>query len=65
MIIATIRDLRAASGMTQKAFSSYFGCSKRAVEEWEAGRRECPEYVFRLMLYKLENEKLLFRSEKD
>ena len=39
--------------MTQKAFSEYFGMSKRAVEEWEGGRRKCPDYLLKLMEYKL------------
>lgn len=48
-----VKELRARSGMTQKAFSEYFGMSKRAVEEWEGGRRKCPDYLLRLMEYKL------------
>ena len=55
----TIKELRAASGMTQQAFSEYFGFSRRAVQEWEAGRRECPVYLVSLVEYKLRNEGLL------
>lgn len=55
----TIKDLRTATGMTQKAFAEYFGISKRSVESWEGGQRECPTYLFELMKYKLEKEKLL------
>lgn len=53
----TIKDLRIASGMTQKTFSQYFGISKRSVESWEGGQRECPPYLFDLMRYKLVKEK--------
>jgi DNA-binding transcriptional regulator YiaG len=42
--------------MTQKAFAEYFGISKRAVESWEGGQRECPAYLMDLMKYKLEHE---------
>lgn len=52
----TIKDLRTASGMTQKAFSDYFGIPKRTIENWEGGKRECPPYLFDLMRYKMVNE---------
>lgn len=55
----TIKDLRTATGMTQKAFAEYFGISKRAIESWEGGQRECPTYLLELMKYKLEKENLL------
>ena len=55
----TIRDLRALSGMTQKAFAEYFGVSKRAVECWEGGQRKCPEYLLQLMEYKLRKENMI------
>ena len=52
----TIKELRTAAGMTQKAFAEYFGLSKRAVENWEGGTRACPAYLFELIKYKLEKE---------
>ena len=55
----TISELRAAAGMTQKQFAEYFGVSKRAVESWEGGQRQCPDYLIELMRYKLQKEKLL------
>ena len=55
----TIKELRAKSGMTQKAFAEYFGVSKRAVEDWEGERRKCPEYLLDLMQYKLEKEGII------
>ena len=55
----TIKELRDASGMTQKAFAEYFGISKRAIESWEGGQRKCPEYLLNLIEYKLRNEGLL------
>lgn len=54
-----IKELRRQSGMTQKAFAEYFGMSKRAVESWEGGKRECPTYLLDLMQYKLRNEGLV------
>lgn len=55
----TIKEIRAKTGMTQKAFAEYFGISKRAIESWEGGQRECPEYLLNLIEYKLRNEGLL------
>lgn len=55
----TIKELRTAAGMTQKAFSQYFGVSLRAVESWEMGTRKCPDYLFELMKYKMEKEGLI------
>lgn len=55
----TIKELRTASGMTQKAFAEYFGFSKRAVESWEGEKRQCPQYLLDLIEYKLKNEKLI------
>lgn len=55
----TIRDLRTLSGMTQQAFATYFGVSKRAVESWEGGQRACPEYLIDLMRYKLAAEGMI------
>ena len=52
----TFKELRQLSGMTQKEFSEYFGMSKRAVEEWDRGGRKCPEYLLKLMEYKLTKE---------
>lgn len=52
-----IKELRLASGMTQKAFAEYVGVNKSTVEKWEYGKPECPEYVRALIEYKLKNEK--------
>ncbi|MBR2949410.1 MAG: transcriptional regulator [Lachnospiraceae bacterium] len=33
------------------AFSQYMGIPLRTLEEWEAGRRQMPDYVLRLIAY--------------
>lgn len=55
----TIKDMRAKSGMTQKAFSDYLNIPKRTIEDWENGRRKPPDYVVELIEYKLIHERLL------
>lgn len=51
-----VKELRTAAGMTQKAFSEYFGIPKRNIEEWEGERRKCSDYLLDLMQYKLVKE---------
>lgn len=40
-----IKDLRNLTGLTQKEFAEALGIPKRTIENWEQGKRECPEYV--------------------
>ena len=51
------KELRQSSGMTQKAFAEYFEIPKRTIENWETETRKCPEYVLKLIAYKLEKER--------
>lgn len=55
----TIKELRTAAGMTQKAFAEYFNIPKRSIENWEGEKRQCPDYLLDLMQYKLEHEGLI------
>ena len=52
----TIKELRAASGMTQKEFSDYFNIPRRSIEDWETEKRTPPEYLVNLIEYKLRAE---------
>jgi transcriptional regulator with XRE-family HTH domain len=54
-----IKELRTASGFSQKAFAEYFGIPKRSVENWESEARHCPAYLVDLIEYKLRNEGFL------
>ena len=56
MTMLTFKELRQASGMTQKAFADYFGIPKRTIENWDSERRKCPEYLLKLMEYKIKKE---------
>lgn len=57
--VMTIRELRTASGMTQQQFSEEFHIPKRSIENWEGGKRECPEYLLHLIEYYLKKENLI------
>ena len=58
----TLKELRTATGMTQKQFGEYFGIPHRTIQNWEGGQRECPKYLLELMIYKLKNEKIDLNS---
>jgi DNA-binding transcriptional regulator YiaG len=45
--------------MNRKQFSEYFGIPYRTVQDWEADKRELPEYLLRLMVYKVKTDKLI------
>lgn len=51
-----IRNMRKEAGMTQKMFSDFFRIPVRTLQDWEAGVRKPPEYVVRLLPYKLKVE---------
>lgn len=51
----TIKELRQKTGMTQKQFAEYFSVSVRTIEAWET-RRNAPDYLTKLMEYKLKKE---------
>jgi DNA-binding transcriptional regulator YiaG len=55
----SIKELRKLSGMTQKAFGEYFEIPKRTIEDWETERRNCSEYLLKLMYYKMEKEGII------
>ena len=55
----TIRNMRESSGMSMKRFAEYFGIPYRTVQNWEAGVNKCPEYLLKLLEYKLKREGLI------
>ena len=49
---------REEMGLSQAKFAEYFDVPKRTYQDWEYGKRKMPEYLLRLMLYKLYMEGL-------
>ncbi len=45
----TVKEIRAATGLSQAAFAQRFCIPRRTVENWESGTNTCPVYV-RLLL---------------
>lgn len=63
-IANVIKELRASTGMTRKAFSEHTGIPVRTLEDWEAGRRTPPEYIPRLIGYQLKYEQMMKAKEE-
>lgn len=60
-IAERMKQLRNITGLNRAEFARQQGISLRTIEEWEAGRRKMPEYVLRLLAYKIQLES----SKKD
>ena len=52
-------ELRNSTGMSRKEFCAYFEIPYRTLQDWELGNRKMPDYLLRLMAYKIEMEKLV------
>lgn len=51
-----LRDMRESLSLNRRKFAESFGIPLRTMEDWEAGRRKMPDYLLRLMGYKLRME---------
>lgn len=60
-------ELRYSTGMNRREFAEYFDIPYRTVQEWELGNRKMPEYLLRLMAYKvrIENENDILNIQQD
>lgn len=54
-----LRNARQQMGVNQQEFAVYFGIPQRTLVDWEREERKMPDYLLRLMMYKLEMEKLV------
>ena len=45
----TIKEIRKSTGLSQKAFCEMYEIPRRTLEDWEAGRREPPAYVLKML----------------
>ena len=59
------KELRERSRMNMAQFAEYFGIPYRTVQNWEAGINKCPEYLLRLMEFKIDQEIHLVRHRDD
>ncbi len=60
-----LKKIRDDLGMNRTEFSHYMGIPLRTLEEWEAGRRQMPDYVLRLIVYYTKIQQLLKEKNID
>ena len=60
-----LRKLRENTGMNRKEFCEYFEIPYMTETDWELGNRRVPQYLLRLMAYKIEMEKLVDKRKRN
>ena len=60
-----LKKLRESTGMNRKEFCEYFEIPYMTETDWELGNRRVPQYLLRLMAYKIEIEKLAEKNKND
>mgnify|MGYP000872431616 CR=1 FL=1 len=58
-------ELRESTGMNRHQFCEYFEIPYMTETDWELGNRRVPQYLLRLMAYKVEMERLSDKRNKD
>jgi len=56
LMAAKFKAIRETTAMNRKDFSEWLGIPYRTMQEWELGRRQMPDYVLRLIAYKVRVE---------
>ena len=56
-------ELRKSTEMNRKEFCEYFDIPYRTMTDWELGNRTMPDYLLRLMAYKIKMEALAKNNE--
>ena len=60
-----LRKLRESTGMNRQEFCEYFDIPYMTETDWELGNRRVPQYLLRLMAYKIEIEKLADKKREN
>lgn len=55
--------IRELTGMNRKDFAEWLGIPYRTISDWEHGERKMPDYVLRLIAYKVRMEFLEKRGD--
>lgn len=51
--VMNIKEARKKAGLTQKALSDILKIPKRSIENWEGGKRNCPDWCEQLIVDKI------------
>lgn len=57
-----VRALRDDLKLNRREFCDYFNIPYRTVQDWECGKRTMPEYVLRLLEYKIRTDEMLIEK---
>ena len=60
-----LRKLRESTGMNRKEFCEYFEIPYMTETDWELGNRRVPQYLLRLMEYKIRIEQLADKKNQE
>ncbi len=56
----SVKTLREKAKLTQAEFGKVlFGIPVRTIQNWEGGQRKCPEYLLKLIEFKLKVDKFI------
>lgn len=60
-----VRALRNDLKLNRREFCDYFNIPYRTVQDWECGKRTMPEYVLRLLEYKIRTDEKLIEQRQE
>ena len=52
----SIKEIRLSTGLSQGKFSEVLNIPRRTLQDWEQGKRQCPEYVAELIAFRVAND---------
>lgn len=61
----SIKEIRQATGLSQGKFCEVLNIPRRTVQDWEQGKRQCPEYVAELIAYRVANDPTIPKVDED
>ena len=63
LVAYQFKAIREQTGMNRKDFAEWLGIPYRTISDWEHGERQMPDYVLRLIAYKVRRECLEKRGD--
>lgn len=52
----SIKEIRQSTGLSQAKFCEALNIPTRTLQDWEQGKRQCPEYVAELIAYRVAHD---------
>lgn len=61
-IMQSIKEKRESLNLTQQQFAELTGIPFRTIQNWETGKRKCPDYVLKFLFFYIDHNKNLFKK---